>query len=1011
MKCAAHQGWVPRKLMGGLSLNSLRSEEQRSQKDPPLETLLVQGASLFEAGRLSEAAEVYATAVSLHGFSAPALIRLADISLKQGGFQDAEAHLSRLRRESPDFEWTPLIEGELAMALGQFARAADLFAEAATRMPGFQPVASRREQALAMYRRERDWTAPVELQTWPSAQSSAFLDADPRDRVLVVSWDIAHNVVGRGITLAETICGARPTALAGPMFPAHGETLWAPLALGDRKVPIAGWRAPFFRHLLEGALRLVREWPAGTVWVSKPRFPGMLIGLIYKQVLGARVICDVDDDELAFVNGEEARDLDSFLAALGPQDWMRPQGRFWTELGLGILPFVDAVTACNPVLCARHGATLVRHGRSLSNAQAAVTRRNETRLEFGFLPSDKVVLFLGTPRRHKGIIELAQAVVALDRPDVVLCVVGSSVDMDMERQLTSMPGLRLRRLEEQPFSRVLDLNAIADIVVLLQDRSSKIALSQTPAKLTDALAVGTPVLITDLPPVEDFIAADAAIPIREGDDLAVRLAEALALARPQDNSHPFFLQDMSHEANCVRAVEVIDAAHALPARKYPDAERLLSFLRREMPGVLPADLTKLCAPHLSTQGPLRDRIDPSRPVNVAFFWKQNDSSLYGRRQDMLLRELSRRPEIGRILHIDAPIAATDLFFQPNPMRPSPETDQALISANTLARLAGLSDEGNIHRRSLVTGQETHTLLGRKVPGTDSFANAVEFWLEDLEMRDNCIAWVCPVVPSFEDVQRRLRFPFVLSDYIDDQRFWSQSPTARRQIDQNYSFMAEVSDVAIANCQTVADSLTRSGLSPILVPNGIDTRAQPPEPAAEILRLAGPVIGYCGNMNDRFDFDLVEALALARPNYRVVLIGKLSNPKQHKRMASLPNVHVLGIRTYEQARACIAAFDVAIVPHERSLLSDHMNPLKVYVYRSLGVPVVSTSVRNVDDFRDDILFADGAVEFALAIDASLARLARDGRHYLPDTICRAYSWENRMEAIWGALARGLDAKFG
>ncbi|WP_428927740.1 glycosyltransferase [Marinibacterium sp. SX1] len=989
-----------------------------------LDSILRQADDQFLAGDKASAERTYQNALEAFGPNPTTLIRLADIAVQAGRLDQAQTHVRGLRTHFPDFEWTPMVEAELATAQLDFDRAVELYREALERMPNFGPVKNRLERLVSQLAMEREWHAPVDMQEWqaqPRDGRPDFRSAAPEDRVLVVSWDIGHNVVGRGITMAETICDARPTALAGPYFPMYGDGLWPPLADSLRQVPIFGWHAPYFRQLLEGALRMVRDWPVGTVWVSKPRFPGLLIGLLYREIHGATLLCDIDDDELAFVKGKAPRSLEAFVKALAPQEWTRSQGHDWTELGMDILSSVDGLTACNPALCETFDATLVRHGRNGTDARTAIAARPDTRAEFGFADDDRVVLFLGTPRRHKGLLDLARAVIALDRPEVVLCIAGSVVDPAMEKELAEMPGLRLKRLPAQPFARVLDLNAMADVVVLLQDPDSAISQSQTPAKLTDAVAVGSTVLITDVPPVADVITAGAALPIRRDDTLADRLAEALDGRAEGETpaAHPFFEAEMAYAPNCRRALQAIDAARAnRDARNHHpqaapatfDTPRLLRFIDREMPGTLPDDLAGLCAPYLTTGPRVARAIDPDRPVNIVFFWKQNDSGIYGRRQDMLLNQLLLRPEVGRVLHVDAPIEVTQLRFQPNPMREIAEAERKLISSNTLMRLTGFADEPNVYRRSFVMGQEHHTLLGRKVPGPESFPNAVDTWLDELDMRDNCMAWVCPVVDAFPDVQRRINFPFVVSDYIDDQRFWDNDAARRRALDRNYKFMEDCTDLSIANCQPVADRLAESGQTPLLVPNGIDIRDTPPIPAAEIARLGDKIVGYVGNMNDRFDFDLVESLSRSRPDYQIVLIGKLSHTKQLARMQALPNVHVLGVRRYEMARACIAAFDVAIVPHERSDLSDRMNPLKMYVFRSLGVRVVTTDIANLDDLRDEVAVASTTDNFIWAVDAAMQdRMAR-GPRPLPEALSRSLSWTARMDRIWPAIDQGLRDRF-
>ena len=64
------------------------------------------------------------------------------------------------------------------------------------------------------------------------------------------------------------------------------------------------------------------------------------------------------------------------------------------------------------------------------------------------------------------------------------------------------------------------------------------------------------------------------------------------------------------------------------------------------------------------------------------------------------------------------------------------------------------------------------------------------------------------------------------------------------------------------------------------------------------------------------------------------------------LTDLANIHLLGVRPYDEALGYIKNFDVAIMPHINNELSQNMNPLKLYVYFSLGVPVVTTEVANI-----------------------------------------------------------------
>ena len=78
----------------------------------------------------------------------------------------------------------------------------------------------------------------------------------------------------------------------------------------------------------------------------------------------------------------------------------------------------------------------------------------------------------------------------------------------------------------------------------------------------------------------------------------------------------------------------------------------------------------------------------------------------------------------------------------------------------------------------------------------------------------------------------------------------------------------------------------------------------------------------------------------------------------------------------------------------------MNPLKIYVYRSLGLPVVSTPVPNADDLADEVGFAASSASFVAEIDRRLAVRRERGRIYPArrDDL----TWRSRMETIFQAI---------
>src|SRR5207253_223873 len=101
---------------------------------------------------------------------------------------------------------------------------------------------------------------------------------------------------------------------------------------------------------------------------------------------------------------------------------------------------------------------------------------------------------------------------------------------------------------------------------------------------------------------------------------------------------------------------------------------------------------------------------------------------------------------------------------------------------------------------------------------------------------------------------------VVADVVDDNRLWYAPDNpyfAERQ--RNYRDVLARSDVVIANCEPVAQAMRAFAPDVHVVANACELpSAIPAHPRpAELDGLRGPIIGYCGNLSDRVDIDLLD----------------------------------------------------------------------------------------------------------------------------------------------------------
>lgn len=173
-------------------------------------------------------------------------------------------------------------------------------------------------------------------------------------------------------------------------------------------------------------------------------------------------------------------------------------------------------------------------------------------------------------------------------------------------------------------------------------------------------------------------------------------------------------------------------------------------------------------------------------------------------------------------------------------------------------------------------------------------------------------------------------------------------------------------------------------------SALDPQTRVPE---ELGRLPRPVIGFFGLLADWVDLDMVRAIALARPAWSVVLIGKATTDLAPVR--GLANVHLLGQKPYASLPGYCRGFDVGIIPFRMTQLTVRANPLKLREYLAAGCPVVSSPMPEVSRYDGLVRLAACPESFVRAIEAALAE--RDGVARRIDAM-RIESWQARVAEI-------------
>jgi glycosyltransferase involved in cell wall biosynthesis len=813
-------------------------------------------------------------------------------------------------------------------------------------------------------------------------------------RAAVVCWDLAHNPAGRAFALARVLQKIyRKVDIIGPLHPAFGKAVWAPIRYEKNLGFIS--RAYEGTQTYEALAELANQNRYDFVHICKPRWPAVHIGFKIIEQSGCAFGIDIDDHELSFFNNKLSAPVIDFLAIKAAVDdkKLSPYGLEATYTTIEAIKDCPLITVSNPALQKEYGGVIIPHAREADIFDPAHFDREACRLALGYDEFDKVLLFCGTVRPHKGVDMLARYVASIRSKNVKLCIVGDMPDKKFAKTLYDILPGRINIHTPRTMAQLPTLNIAADLVCLPQDVESSISQFQFPAKLIDALAMGTPTLVPDLPPFEAVKQLEG-VNILQTKAVGRQIANLLKQPNDRDSIRAGFLASLSSLA----------AANVLRTE-----------IDRAFGAVSVAELGRMTPRAISGAEPFNPS-GPSGNINVlgaskpdlVFLWKQNDSGLFGRRADMVSKYLLDTDSVRRVVHIEQSVVLDEVIRLQNGA--SRYNSNSLILKNISARWLGLNDSGRRLNKTFVVDKKARQFLGTDTIKPENLSEAYRAYFDEIGISSDAILWICPVFFDLEHVLRANRFAFIISDIIDDQREFTQNDSFRTRLDANYSAALSVSNLVIGNCMKVLENMrAKINSRSIIAPNAAESldkfRDMAVNRRAQNKR---KIIGYVGNLRDRIDVELIERLAKQFSECDIVLVGPTGGNKPVENLSIIKNITIMGPAKYEDALEFMTFFDVAIIPHTVDKLTDTMNPLKAYTYNEIGLPIVSTCVSNMGDISG-ILYASSQQEFCDHVNNVLySNLKLD-----VTKVSKSVHWADRVRAIWQVIARennGIMAMF-
>ncbi|MDR3213580.1 MAG: glycosyltransferase [Azoarcus sp.] len=233
--------------------------------------------------------------------------------------------------------------------------------------------------------------------------------------------------------------------------------------------------------------------------------------------------------------------------------------------------------------------------------------------------------------------------------------------------------------------------------------------------------------------------------------------------------------------------------------------------------------------------------------------------------------------------------------------------------------------------------------------------------------------------------------------------------AFRQAEQK---LLEKADAVFATSKPLAEHCAHLNPNTHFLPNVADAdhfgRALEPGPIPDDLAaIPEPRLVYHGVLSDfKVDFALLRKAAQLRPDWHWILIGEEREGQKSgllAQLAELPNVHLMGHRSYETLPDYLRGIQVGILP---SLINDYtrsMFPMKYFEYLAAGLPVVSTPLEFTQTHRAGLEIAQTAEEMINAVERQIQRgrfFAKEVSNMIADN-----TWRTRTEKMLETIMPG------
>lgn len=251
------------------------------------------------------------------------------------------------------------------------------------------------------------------------------------------------------------------------------------------------------------------------------------------------------------------------------------------------------------------------------------------------------------------------------------------------------------------------------------------------------------------------------------------------------------------------------------------------------------------------------------------------------------------------------------------------------------------------------------------------------------------------------------------DCMDELSAFKFAPPALKQMEKE---LLNKADVVFTGGHSLYEAKKRQHANIHSFPSSIDkkhfiaARHIKQEPADQ-LNIPHPRFGFYGVIDERFDIDLINAVAEKRPDWHFILVGPVVKIDPE----SLPrkrNIHYLGSKKYSELPLYLSGWDISMISFALNESTKFISPTKTPEYLAAGKPVISTPIKDVVESYGNIGLVNiisNADEFVDVAEKELS--VKDRRKWLQqvDKCLANSSWDTTVNQMRVLIYKAISEK--